>query len=175
MERRGGRSGRGSSRGKPGSRAFTKAGCLQDTSPLFLKETGWGAGSAVPEFPEKRAPPSHPFSGPPSCPPRDSEGTPEPGCWEEQAPPLRTPAGSSPPTPPQLCPRAQGGVGTEPRAPAHWPSSNLPGDDRLRYLMRTRMRTPHKNKKTNPTRPANLTAVVWPARLSWGLTSLDSG
>lgn len=39
----------------------------------------------------------------------------------------------------------QRGVGAEPQAPTHWPSGNLPGDDKLQSLVRKRLRTPSKN------------------------------
>ena len=160
--------GSGSTRAKPGGRAFPEAGCLQDTSALSKKGrggrvgavggggVGWGDRLSYARIPREAASSLPPLLCAPSPPTPDGEGIPKPGCWEEWPPPLPMPAGSSP----RSCALgAQGGVGTEPRAPAHWPSSNLPGDDRLRYLMRTRMRTPNKNKRINPTRPASLTAA----------------
>ena len=148
--------GRGSSRAKPGGRAFPEAGCLQDASACFLKERQEGqaqlcqnsqrSGFLPPTLLCRRRP--HPRQ-----------------CGAPQAR-LLGGVGPAPPhacrlLPSQLCPRAQGGVGTEPRAPAHWPSSNLPGDDRLQYLMRTRMRTPNKNKKI--TQPDQQTSLLWAA------------
>ena len=91
---------------------------------------GWGDRLSYARIPREAASSLPPLLCAPSPPTPDGEGIPKPGCWEEWPPPLPMPAGSSP----RSCALgAQGGVGTEPRAPAHWPSSNLPGDDRLRY------------------------------------------